>query len=69
MRTIRKTLAELQAEPFRFSADERARLDAMTDEEIERVAESDPDNLPLTDEQLARAISARRVRLSSRRGR
>jgi putative transcriptional regulator len=30
-----------------------ARLDAMTDEEIEAAARSDPDNPPLTDEQLA----------------
>jgi hypothetical protein len=31
-----------------------AKLDAMTDEEIEAAARSDPDNPPLTDEQLAR---------------
>ena len=68
MSIIRKTLAELQAEPFRFSADERARLDAMTDEEVERIAESDPDNPPLTNEQLASAVFARAARLSSRRG-
>jgi hypothetical protein len=32
-----------------------ARLDAMTDQEIEAAATSDPDNPPLTDEQLAEA--------------
>jgi hypothetical protein len=31
-----------------------AKLDAMTDEEIEAAARSDPDNPPLTDEELAR---------------
>ena len=48
----------------RTSSDERdqygmtpadwARLDALTDEEITAAALSDPDNPPLTDEQLAR---------------
>ena len=37
-------------------------LDAMTDEEIEAAARSDPDNLPLTDEQLARMRVVRRDR-------
>jgi hypothetical protein len=32
---------------------DRARLDAMTDEEIEAAAASDPDNPPMTDEELA----------------
>jgi hypothetical protein len=31
-----------------------ARIDAMTDEEIEAAALADPDNPPLTDEELAR---------------
>jgi len=35
----------------------------MTDEEIEAAAAADPDNPPLTDEQLARAVFSRRVRL------
>jgi hypothetical protein len=35
-----------------------ARIDAMTDEEIEAAARADPDNPPLTDEELA---SMRRV--------
>ena len=30
-----------------------AKIDAMTDEEIEAAARSDPDNPPLTDEELA----------------
>jgi putative transcriptional regulator len=49
--------------PPRLTAEQRARLDAMTDEEIERAAESDPDNPPWTDEELARGVAGRRVRL------
>ena len=39
-----------------------ARLEAMTDEEIERNAEEDPDAPPLTDEQLARLRLAGSIR-------
>jgi putative transcriptional regulator len=39
----------------------RARLDSMTDEEITAAAEADPDNPPLTDEELTRVRLARRV--------
>jgi putative transcriptional regulator len=56
------TLEEIKKTPFRFSPEERARIEAMTDEEIERLAESDPDNPPLTDEQLDRGVFARDVR-------
>jgi putative transcriptional regulator len=62
MATIRKTLTEIKAKPFIFSAGQRARLEAMTDEEIEANALSDPDNQPMTDEQLDRAVTARRIR-------
>lgn len=40
----------------------RARLDAMTPEEIERNALDDPDNLPWTEDELARGLFGRRVR-------
>jgi len=40
-----------------------ARLRTMMDEEVEAAAAADPDNPPLTDEQLARAVFGRRVRL------
>jgi putative transcriptional regulator len=40
--------------PPRLSPETLARLDALTDEEITAAAESDPDNPPLTDEELAR---------------
>jgi len=51
--------------PPKMGAEERARLEDMTDEEITAAAESDPDNPPLTDEEIAliRAIRiARRAR-------
>ena len=47
--------------PPTFSKGEKARLDAMTDEEITAAAKSDPDNPPLTDEELARVRLARRI--------
>ncbi len=40
-----------------------AHVHAMTDDEAEVAALADPDNLPLTDEQLERASVGRRVRL------
>jgi putative transcriptional regulator len=48
--------------PPRFTPEERARLDAMTDEEITAAAESDPDNPPLTDEELDRMVATRAIR-------
>ena len=47
--------------PPKLSDEERARLDAMTDEEITAAAKSDPDNPPLTDEELERVRLARWV--------
>ncbi|WP_372425276.1 helix-turn-helix domain-containing protein [Salinarimonas chemoclinalis] len=64
---MRKTLAELRASPPRFSPEERARLLALTDEEIERVAASDPDNPIRTREEIARMVSATRVRRARER--
>src|SRR6266487_4394976 len=40
--------------PPQMSAEELARLDAMTEEEVHAAALADADNLPLTDEELAR---------------
>ncbi len=45
-----------------MSAEDFARLDAMTQEEIEANALSDPDNPPLTDDELNRMVSVRLVR-------
>jgi putative transcriptional regulator len=50
-----------------LSKEEQARLDAMTDEEITAAAESDPDNPPLTDDELERVRLARRVQAVRRR--
>jgi putative transcriptional regulator len=64
MTRVRKTLEEIRANPPKLTPEERARLEAMTEEEIERNAESDPDNPPLTDEQLDRMVFARDVWLA-----
>ena len=49
-----EVLPDGSTRPFpELSAQERARLDAMTDEEITAAALADPDNPPLTEEQLA----------------
>lgn len=51
--------------PRKLTPEEEARLDAMTDEEITAAALSDPDNPPLTDEELqwmATTLAAREVR-------
>jgi putative transcriptional regulator len=50
--------------PFRFSEEERRRLNNLSDAEIEARALSDPDNPPLTKEQLKRMVLAREVRLT-----
>ena len=62
MAIVRKTRLEFGAASYRPSPDERARLDALSDEEIERLASEDPDNPPLTDQQLSRMVAARSVR-------
>ncbi len=63
MAMVRKTAAALKN--FRMSKEQAARLDALTDEQINTAASSDPDNPPSTKEELARM--ARIVR--QRRGR
>lgn len=62
MATVRKTLAELKANPPRFSPEKRSYLLSLSDEDIERAARSDPDNPPLTTEQLERMAAARLAR-------
>ncbi|MBC7767679.1 MAG: hypothetical protein H7124_02725 [Phycisphaerales bacterium] len=49
------TKEDLEAAWKAFERVEKARLEAMTDDEIDAAAEADPDNPPLTDEELARA--------------
>jgi putative transcriptional regulator len=65
MATVHKPFTELR-EPFRFSPDDRARLDAMTEADIIAAAEADPDNPPWTDEELARGQFARDVQRARR---
>ena len=49
------TKEDLEAARKAFERVDKARLDAMTDDEVDAAAEADPDNPPLTDEELARA--------------
>jgi putative transcriptional regulator len=48
--------------PPKLTAGQAARLDAMSDEDIAAAARSDPDNPPLTADELERIGAARRVR-------
>jgi putative transcriptional regulator len=50
------------ANPPKLTPEEEARLDAMTDEEIEANALSDPDNPPLTEEELEHLMAVGLVR-------
>ena len=67
MATRTKTLAEARANPYRMTEEERARILAMTDEEIEAAALADPDNPPWTDEELEQALRERDERLAAER--
>ena len=62
---VRKSLAEIAAEPRRFTEEERFRLLAMTEEEIEDAALADPDNPPWTDEEIEQALRERDARLAA----
>jgi putative transcriptional regulator len=48
--------------PPRLTPEQMARLDAMTEAEIEEGARSDPDNPPITEEEFGRAASAALVK-------
>jgi putative transcriptional regulator len=47
-----------------LSPETRARIDALTPEQIEENARTDPDNPPSTDEELQRGVFGRAVRLT-----
>lgn len=64
MAIIRMSAAELFSKPHEFSPEEKAVLDSLTDEEIERRALSDPDAQPMTEDMLERAGKDRRHRLT-----
>jgi putative transcriptional regulator len=50
--------------PPELTPKQQARLNALTDEELELNALTDPDNPPLTREELERGVLGRRVRLA-----
>jgi putative transcriptional regulator len=60
MATVRRKLDP--AKPSALSDAARARLDHLTQGEIDANALADPDNLPLTDEELSRGLFGRKVR-------
>ncbi len=62
---VRKSLAEVAANSRHFTVEERARLLAMTEEEIEAAALADPDNPPWTAEELEQAARERDARLAA----
>ena len=55
------------ANPRTFSLEELARLDAMSPEEIESNARRDPDNPPMTEDELERGAVARTIRRARER--
>ena len=67
MSITRISVAELRAEMRDFTPEENARLDALSDEEIERRALADPDAQPATPEMMRRGDAARRNRVFSER--
>ncbi len=52
--------AEMQANRPKFSDDDRAALQSLTDADIDRAARGDPDNLPLSKADLDRMTTASR---------
>ena len=65
MALIRQSIEEIRATPYRMSDEERTRLLAMTEDEIEAAALADPDNPPWTDEELEQARRERNARLAA----
>jgi uncharacterized protein (DUF4415 family) len=59
MTTVRMTLARART---KLTAGEKRRLDALTDEEIDKAARSDPDNPPSTKKELAQMAAIVRKR-------
>jgi putative transcriptional regulator len=67
MAIVRMTLEEALAAASELPPEYYERLAAMTDEEIDRRALSDPDAQPMTDDELACGVAGRRVRLARER--
>jgi putative transcriptional regulator len=55
-------MEEVLKNPYELTPEQRARLDALTEEDIEAAALADPDAQPMTDAQLEAASIARRIR-------
>ena len=53
--------------PPRMSPEALARLDAMTDAEVDAAARSDPDNPPMTEDEFDRLAAGRRVQAVRKR--
>ncbi len=53
--------------PPELTPEQRARLGAMTDEEITAAAQDDPDNPPMTEEEIDRIAAARAAKIARRR--
>ena len=62
MAIVRKSLSALNAQPFAWSDEERSRLEALSDADIDRAAMRDLDAQPASDEALDRAVAGRYVR-------
>jgi putative transcriptional regulator len=67
MARVRTTFEALRANPSKLTLQEQARLDAMTEEDIERNAASEGDDASLTEERIAQGLAARAVRLARSR--
>ena len=55
------SFTRIRRESFRFSTEERVRLDGLTDAQVEAAAESDTDNPPMDDAQLRLMRRYRRI--------
>ncbi|MFG1462258.1 helix-turn-helix domain-containing protein [Xanthobacter sp. DSM 24535] len=61
MATIRKSISEIR--DFKLSQENKTRLDAVIDADIERAAADDSDNPIASDEELSLAVLARSLRM------
>lgn len=67
MKTHKTTKSQAGRRPYKFSAEERPRLEMMSDGDADRIAREDPDNPPLNDEVLETAVIGRRIRRTRER--
>jgi hypothetical protein len=67
MTVVRKSARATHAKGFAFSAEERVRLESLTDDLIAEAAASDPDAQLLSSEGLDRMVFERAVRVRLRK--